>query len=630
MPTILSERISSRRENQPDPAEKSRIERKFVWLLSIMVGVLVSLPAILAWQSAPAGSTYLGYVFSTDDQMVYAAWIRQAMAGQFLFDNRFTNAPQPGLTINLYFLLLGQIARVTGIVFATHLARVALSVVLVHQIYGLVRRLDWPVYETKLAVTLAVFAGGCGFLVWHTFGVAIVRPTPDFIQQVLLGRLPIDVWQPEAFTLPSMLTNGLFLAALSLILFIFSCVLDAKTSWKPVGKGALAMLVLMNIHSYDVLIITLVLIGFLVMEWARDDANRGWVARAFVIGAGALPSAAWFVYVLQKDAVFQARAATLTYSPNFRSVIAGIIFPLVLAIPTLLVSREDKKRSLFATSLALVVYFALFLMAANHADGYFLNWVIFGGCYLFLVFLLYSLASLNSARNLVVTWAVLSPIIIYFPALFQRKLGMGMVIPWGILAAGGAGLILAKQTRSGRNLATVLVVAIVAGSGLRWITRDVALTRANVSNTTVHPAYINGDINRALVALDKEPGRKVVIAMPGVPAQILDNGQPMVDEFASPAIPDLNAVASGFTGAYSIAGHWSETPNYDQARNEVTRLFLARTDPAARREKIRELGVTHIIAPSPDSFPEMGLADMRDLGEVITDGTSFTLIRVTP
>jgi arabinosyltransferase C len=89
-------------------------------------------------------------------------------------------------------------------------------------------------------------------------------------------------------------------------------------------------------------------------------------------------------------------------------------------------------------------------------------------------------------------------------------------------------------------------------------------------------------------------------------------------------------VASGFTGAYSIAGHWSETPNYDQARNEVTRLFLARTDPAARREKIRELGVTHIIAPSPDSFPEMGLADMRDLGEVITDGTSFTLIRVTP
>jgi arabinosyltransferase C len=77
--------------------------------------VLVSLPAILAWQSAPAGSTYLGYVFSTDDQMVYAAWIRQAMAGQFLFDNRFTNAPQPGLTINLYFLLLGQVARGTGI-----------------------------------------------------------------------------------------------------------------------------------------------------------------------------------------------------------------------------------------------------------------------------------------------------------------------------------------------------------------------------------------------------------------------------------------------------------------------------------------------------------------------------------
>jgi arabinosyltransferase C len=119
-----------------------------------------------------------------------------------------------------------------------------------------------------------------------------------------------------------------------------------------------------------------------------------------------------------------------------------------------------------------------------------------------------------------------------------------------------------------------------------------------------------------------------VIALPGLASQRTADGQIVADEFDSPVIPDLNAVATGFTGAYSIAGHWSETPNYNEARNEVTRLFLASTPIDVRRQKLKELGVTHIIAPHPESFPDLGLADMRDCGEAITDGTSFSLVRV--
>jgi arabinosyltransferase C len=628
MPDKLAERASSRLEGQPAPKAKQQIEQTFIWALSIVVGLIVALPAFLAWQSTPPGSSFLGYVFSSDDQMVYAAWIRQAMANQFLFDNRFTTASQPGLTINLYFLAVGQIARITGIVFATHLVRVALSVLLVHQLFALVRRLNWPVYETKLAVTFSIFAGGMGFLVWHTFGVAIVRPTPEFLSALLSGRLPIDVWQPEAFTLPSMLTNGLFIAALNLIIYIFQCFLDAQHGWKPVLPGAVAMLVLMNIHSYDVLLIALVMFGFLVMEWARDRTNREWIVRAFTISAGVIPAALWFLYVLKNDPVFQARAATLTFAPSFRSVLSGIIFPLLLSIPILLTSRELKKRSTFATVLVLVVYLGLAIFAGFYQDGYFLNWVTFGGVYLFLVFLLYSLASLNPARNLVVAWAVLSPAVLYFPALFQRKLAMGMIIPWGILAAGGAGLLLAKQARSGRNLVTILAITVICASSLRWVTREFNLARANVGNTTVHTVYLTADMTKAISALDKEPGKKVVIALPGLPSPVMANGVNVPDEFESPVIPDLNAVATGFTGAYSIAGHWSETPGYNQARNEVTRLFLASTTADERRRKLKELGVTHIIAPHPESFPGLGLADMRECGEEITDGTSFSLVRV--
>src|SRR5690606_23444982 len=127
-----------------------------------------------------------------------------------------------------------------------------------------------------------------------------------------------DVWQPEAFVFPSMLTNALFMASLCLILGVFLSFLDAKQSWKPVLPGFICMALLMNIHSYDVLLVALVMVGCLAMQLARRDADWKWIARAGVIGLGAVPPALWFMHVLRNDSVFQERAATPTFSPNFK------------------------------------------------------------------------------------------------------------------------------------------------------------------------------------------------------------------------------------------------------------------------------------------------------------------------
>src|SRR5687768_7330633 len=113
--------------------------------------------------------------------MVYAAWMRQAMDGQFFFDNRFTSDPQPALSIHAYFWLLGQIARVTGIALAAALARFVFSVVFVFLAYWLIRRITQDTFTIKLALTFSVFGAGAGFVVWHRFGETFVLPKAAFL-----------------------------------------------------------------------------------------------------------------------------------------------------------------------------------------------------------------------------------------------------------------------------------------------------------------------------------------------------------------------------------------------------------------------------------------------------------------
>ena len=605
-----------------------RLDPRFTWLIAIVAGLLASLPILLA--SGPVGSQYLGYVYNTDDHMVYAAWIRQATEGRVLFDNRFAVEAQPGLTFHLYFLLLGWLAKAIGIVGATTVARIGFGVLAILLLARIIDRLEWTVHAKKLALTLATFGSGIGFLVWHNFGVAIVRDAPGPLKDLMLSRLPTDVWQPEGYFFSSILTNGLFTVSLCLILFVFDCVIRAEDSWKPVVPGAVAFAVLMNIHSYDALLVALVLVGLLVMMWARDRASIQWILRCASIGAGAILPALWFLYVLKNDPVFQARAATETYSPNFRTVLFGYLPLVLLAVPMLRETKLKRRRAVRGAIIFGVAIATLFVLAAGHQEGYFLStiqWVILA---LVTVGVLYHLAGDDPVRNLVIAWALMGLAAIYFPALFQRKLSMGLALPWAILAAGGVGVLLAKQDRSARNLASALVIVLISATSVRWLFREFELQKSNVSNTTVHPAFLSPDSQKIIERIAAEPGRKVVLALPGVasPAADASTGQAVPDTFLTPLIPDLNPILSGYAGAYTYAGHWSETPDYNKRRAEATRIYTQNSSYDDKRRQLQEMGIQWLVAPEPSAFPELMFVDLSPVGEKVYEGTQFSLIKL--
>lgn len=569
---------------------------------------------------------------AVDDNMVYAAWMNQAMHGHFLFDNRFAVETQPGLTFHAWFLVLGWLAKLIGIPLALGLTRAIFAAVAVWAAYQLIRRTVINNYHQKLAVTIVTLGAGIGFLVWEQTGRVVLGSNP--FAALTGGHLPIDVWQAEGFVFPSMLVNGLFMVSLSLMLAIFVCVLDAQYSWKPVVPGALCFLALMNIHSYDVLLVGLVLIGFLASSFVSRTVNAPWIGRVGVMALGAIPAALWFLYVYRNDPVFQSRAATETFAANFRQVLVGFLPLIILGMVAVASEAKDdpnRKRMLLGLGGLYGIFLVLFVVAqASMSDTFFLK-----GAAWAIVFILVGgasalLANGNPGWNLVTAWGGVGMIAPYFPALFQRKLTMGLAVPWAILAAIGFGFILSNRERGMRNLVAVFGLLILGGTSLRWFAREMEFAKKGHGTVLQNPLYIPDEVMDLIKKADDLPGRQVALIHPGVQLRN-DTGQITV------YMDDYNAYFSGFAGVYTYAGHWSETPEYMEKRNLAHMFFSSRTTDESRLAFLREMKITLVVAPVQAAFDKMGeypgtdpLPDLKGIGKVIAGGTQFKLIQVLP
>lgn len=604
-------------------------------MLAVMGGaaILSVLPEILLVLTAPNKGWYLGKQTNIDDHMVYAAWMRQAAEGHFFFDNRFTTDPQPGLTVHIYFWLLGLASKFLGYALTEALARMTLTAAFVGLASKLIRKVSPGVFATKLITLMVMLGGGMGFLVWHTFGRTIDKPEAAWATPLFKGRLPIDVWQPEAFVFPSLLTSSLFMVSLCLILTVFLSVLSAQKSWKHVWAGFIGMALLMNVHSYDALLIALVLVGFLVTQLAQGQVTVPWVTRTAVIGSGAVIPALWFVHVIQSDPVFQARANTKTFSDPFLELVAGLGALVVLGVVGMVAQGLDcsihkKVVGWLIGALIILGYSASYFDPGDPGNHYWMGWASWGALFVVVLGALYVAALDTPAKNLVLAWALVGLLAPYIPELFQRKLTMGIAIPWAILAGLGLRELVKNADRNKRNLATAFVLLLTVGSSIRWFQRELQLGVQNISSTTAHAVFQPSELQDVVAYLQQhKEAHTSVLAIPGLPLHVGP------DTFvAPPYIPDLNPFLCGLAGVYSYAGHWSETPRYDEERRgRATSFFLAKTS-AEHWVQLRDvIKPDYILAPNPEAFQVLEgyeLKDLRSMGQVVVKGPRFSLIKL--
>jgi arabinosyltransferase C len=475
----------------------------------------------------------------------------------------------------------------------------------------------------------AVFGGGLGFLVWHKFGRMIVSPRTTGFSSVFGGLLPVDVWQPEVGVFSSALTNGLFMISLTLMVVMLVSAIDAQQSWKSVIPGAVALGILMNIHSYDVMLIGLILLGFLITIIAQKEFSGIWLGRIAAMCAGIIPGAYWFLHTLATDPVFQERAATPTFSPNFRALLLGIFPAWALMLVALRKLPEGKP---IAVSVFGAGTLGLAFALSTVGDFFPMTWAGFAISVICAGIVVWFGSRKCHFWNLMLAWAVFGILAPYAPVLFQRKLAAGLIIPFAILGALGLGELMKNMDRIQRNLLTTVLGVTLGMSSVMWLQRDALLIRDDVSTTTVQPAFLSEEMSKIISIIsntriqdgDKDRAPNVV-AVPGIPSP---TGEP--DRYARPYIVDMNPIVSGLAGAYTYAGHWSETPKYAEKRSETMRILF--TGQVSSQEQISWLGknkIDFVIAPNIKNYPDLPYRDLRGLGEIQLEGPEFLLIRLT-
>ncbi len=222
---------------------------------------------------------------------------------------------------------------------------------------------------------------------------------------------------------------------------------------------------------------------------------------------------------------------------------------------------------------------------------------------------------------------------IYFPALFQRKLGEGLAIPWAILTVDALRQIVQSRVAQEKKLVIALAGILCCATSLRWFVEELQLAKWNVSTTTVHPVYLTKNENQVVEAVNKIRGGKVIAAMPGVPGAAFEaeSQKQIPDQFGTPIVSDLNPILSGLTGAYSYAGHWSETPDYNKRRGQIQSIFLAKTLPDRRSDLIRDCQLTHLIARKVAGENPLGLFDFGGFpgAKVVFENDDFLVLQVS-
>jgi hypothetical protein len=526
----------------------TRKELLGVLVAAVGVMLLTSVPYLLAARPGFAGPDlhFSGFIWGGDDGNVYLSQMRQYAEGRLFAYDQFTTLPQVPRYLNVLWLALGRAQRLTGLplVLIYHLARALGGVLLLYLVYLLAAELGLARRGRILAFLLAAFSSGLGWMVYQGISAGL-------LSRELGARLaPVDLasgWQamPEALTFLTLLLSPLFIAGVALICLTYLWGLRAAR--RP-GLGAavvcgLGLLLLGNVHTYDVLTVCPVLGLWFLLQALRGRLR--WpaaVGRYALILAIGLPTTIWQTFLLRSDPTWAAKAATPTPSPALSGYALGFGLPLLLAL----------------------IGTGMVMGRGSRVEGHD-----------------------NGAENgndpkpdllLAVLWIAVGLVAVYLPWFaFQRKLAEGMHIPMCLLAGRVLGERWGRRlTRSSFVLLALGAVVLTVPSNVYFVSDCLGHMRVNNRDLLAYllpPAYLTSDELAGLQWLGQHThNRDVVMA------------SSMMGNYVPAAAP-----------CRVVAGHWGETVNFPHALANVVAFYGASQMPPARQGILAANGCTLVI-----------------------------------
>lgn len=322
---------------------QTKQDRRWVILMSIFLLGLTSIPYLIGYFRQGADWHFTGFVFGVEDGNSYIAKMMSGSYGSWLFRSPYTSMHQKGALAFLPYILLGKLAFPPEI----HDQLVAL-----YQIFRWVSGglLIWAVFsfvglfladdrQKKIAALVILLGGGLGWLGWLLF------------PGQWTGRLPLELYSPEAFGFLALLGLPHLSAARAFLLFglIFFLKSDDSAIWRREAIfGGLCWFVvgffqpLTIIVGYGILGCTLAL-TFLAHKGTRRQSTLPLLKKAAVMAGIALPWVVYNVFFFSSDPYLQAwYRQNIIDSPPPGHYIWSFAAFVIAAIPTMIHTFQKK------------------------------------------------------------------------------------------------------------------------------------------------------------------------------------------------------------------------------------------------------------------------------------------------
>ncbi len=354
-----------------------RSELRFAALVTFVLVVSAALPELVGRiLAAPSGAL----PFIGSDTGVYYSYIEQVRQGHWLFRDVFTTEVQANRFLNVSWLAVGLLARITqlGPEWIFPLSRLLSILVAVAALVFAGRTFLDDARSRRMFLLLAAFGAGWG--AWWVVGRSLLGLPPEGL------NLPIDLWVPEATLLLSALSSPHFVLSLAALVTVISAGYRfARTfSWRWLIFAAAVFGLLAQFHPYYIPVVLAV-------------SGVGWLTLT--------PTGKHFWMLLCGIAVLVAAG-----------VIGALPYGLLsLSDVTTLLRNGLNQTPMPRLSIALI------------SAGAFLP--------LALVALWRGRTARMPAWRFLAAWLIVHSAFVYAPIPWQRKMTEGLLVPFALLAA---------------------------------------------------------------------------------------------------------------------------------------------------------------------------------------------------
>lgn len=389
----------------------------FFLLLGIIFILIISVPYIWADQNDGGDHQFGGFLLNPIDGNSYLAKMYQGKLGEWKFTLPYTYESGAGGYLFLFYLALGHLARLVdgSLIAVFHSARVFSSALLVIILWNFFCQLMPSRRSLWLALSLALFGSGLGWLA------------------ASFGLFTADFWVAEGYPFLSAYSNPHFPLGIATMIWIlspnhqFNQRMRIVFHYLPEISWFLFALILALVLPFGVVVLGVVLSGYGLLKILRanhfengagrtrndftavlQDSESWW--KLFFVLIGGLPVMAYQFWITQTNPELAAWSAqNLTASPVIWDLFISYSPIILIAIP-----------------------------------GGILAW-----------------KSKDSRIVLLLIWAVLGGLLLYFPWSLQRRFILGYMIPFAGLAASGLDYLLERNFRLGLAVATLTLLLIV-------------------------------------------------------------------------------------------------------------------------------------------------------------------------